>query len=209
MTIIYDIICIIFPYLWSLLVLSFETMWSLHWKGLISNWIDIVQKNTNSKFSGVHNSSRGSTPEMSSLHLNIPFYCRSSCVLLSPCVAMEHKGKPNIQCAFKLTHDEFHLSRVMVPVYVFLCGWRKYTRGTTSPFVIWFFPCVIDTGKLTFLVMNYINEIHYKSFSWHATYPHHHPINICHISTQTHFLHIICHVTLCSTQTLKWLISLM
>jgi hypothetical protein len=58
------------------------------------------------------------------------------------------------------------------------------------------------------ILYNYINETHYKSLSWHVTYTHHHSINTCHISTQIHFLHIIYHIILCSTQTLKWLISL-
>jgi hypothetical protein len=132
MAIVHGIICIIFPYLWSMLVLSFESMWSLHWKGLITIELILCKKTQILSFPRVHNSSRGSTQEMSHLHLNIPFCCRSYRVLVSPCVATEHKGKPNIPCAFKLIHGEFHLSCVMVPVYVFRCGWRKYTRGTTS-----------------------------------------------------------------------------
>jgi hypothetical protein len=55
---------------------------------------------------------------------------------------------------------------------------------------------------------NYISKINYNSFSWHATYPHYHLINTCHISIQIHFLHIIYHIILCSKQILKWLISL-
>jgi hypothetical protein len=36
-----------------------------------------------------------------------------------------------------------------------------------------------------------------------SSYPHHHSINICHIIIQTYFLHIIYHIILCTTQTLK------
>jgi hypothetical protein len=41
----------------------------------------------------------------------------------------------NIPCALKLTH--------LPP----LCIRRKYTRGTTFPCVIYFFPCVINIGQ--------------------------------------------------------------
>jgi hypothetical protein len=45
---------------------------------------------------------------------------------------------------------------------------------------------------------NYISKIHYKLFFWYVVYPHHHIINMCHISTQTRSLplyHLSHHIT--------------